>query len=190
MNRRKHLPDALERSWPKTAPNTMTRISSTITTIPHIIILVLLTKIPGTDSAMIAFSPMVNSYGRNEVHPTLLQIRESTLEVWEHVTSDIWWGFINMTIVCYFCHSNPSHISWNSASLGGGGLRALVILPFVAGDVYSLIALHHGRKIWIKSFASCRGLVNLFGGCKNTFDVRECNGNSLSAAVPSNVKKC
>ena len=41
-----------------------------------------------------------------------------------------------------------------------------------------------------KSFASCRGRVNISGSSKIAWINVEFNGNSLSVAVPSKVKKC
>ena len=52
----------------------------------------------------------------------------------------------------------------------------------------TLIALHHGRKTKNKSFASCRGRVNISGSSKIAWINVEFNGNSLSVAVPSKVK--
>ena len=52
------------------------------------------------------------------------------------------------------------------------------------------MALHHGRKSKSESFASCRGRVNISGGSEIAGINVECNGNSLSVAVPSKVKKC
>ena len=50
-----------------------------------------------------------------------------------------------------------------------------------AGGVRTLIALHYGRE----SFASCCGRVNISGGSKIAWINVECNGDSLSVAVPS-----
>ena len=52
----------------------------------------------------------------------------------------------------------------------------------------TLIALYHGRKTKNKSFASCRGRVNISGSSKIAWINVEFNGNSLSVAVPSKVK--
>ena len=50
-------------------------------------------------------------------------------------------------------------------------------------------AVHHGCKTKSKSFASCRGLVNIFGGRKIARINVECNKcDSLSVAIPSKVK--
>ena len=54
----------------------------------------------------------------------------------------------------------------------------------------ALTALHHGRKMKNKSFASCRVRVNISGSSKIAWINVEFNGNSLSVAVPSKVKKC
>ena len=51
-------------------------------------------------------------------------------------------------------------------------------------------AVHHGHKTKSESFASCRGLVNISDGRKIARINVECNGDSLSAAIPSKVKKC
>ena len=59
-----------------------------------------------------------------------------------------------------------------------------------AGGVRTLIALHHGRKTKSESFASCRGRVNIFGGSEIALLNEECNGDSVSVAVHSKVKKC
>ena len=59
-----------------------------------------------------------------------------------------------------------------------------------AGGVSTLIALHHGRKTKSESFASCRGRVNIFGGSEIALLNEECNGDSVSVAVHSKVKKC
>ena len=59
-----------------------------------------------------------------------------------------------------------------------------------AGGVRILIALHHGRKTKSESFASCRGRVNIFGGSEIALLNEECNGDSVSVAVHSKVKKC
>ena len=44
------------------------------------------------------------------------------------------------------------------------GLRA-VAKECLSGGVRTLIALHHGCNTKSESFASCRGRVNIFGGC-------------------------
>ena len=54
----------------------------------------------------------------------------------------------------------------------------------------TLIALHHGRKTKSESFAICRGRVNISGGSEIAWINVECNGDSLSVAVPSKVKMC
>ena len=59
-----------------------------------------------------------------------------------------------------------------------------------AGGVRTLIALHHGGKTKSESFASCRGRVNIFGGSEIALLNEECNGDSVSVAVHSKVKKC
>ena len=59
-----------------------------------------------------------------------------------------------------------------------------------AGGVSTLIALHHGRKTKSESFASCRGRMNIFGGSEIALLNEECNGDSVSVAVHSKVKKC
>ena len=59
-----------------------------------------------------------------------------------------------------------------------------------AGGVRTLIALHHGRKTKSESFASCRDRVNIFGGSEIALLNEECNGDSVSVAVHSKVKKC
>ena len=59
-----------------------------------------------------------------------------------------------------------------------------------AGVVCTLIALHHGRKTKSESFASCRDRVNIFGGSEIALLNEECNGDSVSVAVHSKVKKC
>ena len=59
-----------------------------------------------------------------------------------------------------------------------------------AGVVCTMIALHHGRKTKSESFPSCRGRVNISGGSKIASINLECNGDSLSVAVPLKVKKC
>ena len=64
---------------------------------------------------------------------------------------------------------------------------SLCIAP---GGVRTLITLHHGRKMKNKSFASCRGRVNISGSSKIARINVEFNGSSLSVAVPSKVKKC
>ena len=51
-------------------------------------------------------------------------------------------------------------------------------------------AVKHGRKTKSESFASYRGLVNIAGGRKIARIKVECNGDSLSIAIPSKVKKC
>ena len=56
----------------------------------------------------------------------------------------------------------------------------------LAGGVRILIALHHGRKMKRESLASCRGRVNISGSKIAWINV-ECNGDSLSVAVPSKV---
>ena len=56
----------------------------------------------------------------------------------------------------------------------------------LAGGVRTLIALHHGRKMKRESLASCRGRVNISGSKIAWINV-ECNGDSLSVAVPSKV---
>ena len=53
----------------------------------------------------------------------------------------------------------------------------------LAGGVRTLIALHHGRKMKRESLASCRGRVNISGSKIAWINV-ECNGDSLSVAVP------
>ena len=53
----------------------------------------------------------------------------------------------------------------------------------------TLIALNNGRIMKSKSFASCRGRVNISGSSKIAWINVEFNGNSLSVAVPSKVKK-
>ena len=58
-----------------------------------------------------------------------------------------------------------------------------------SGGVRTLIALYHGRKMKNKSFASCRGPVNISGSSKIAWINVEFNENSLSFAVPSKVKK-
>ena len=55
------------------------------------------------------------------------------------------------------------------------------------GGVRTLIALHHGRIMKGKSFLFCRGRVNISGGSKIAWINVECNGDSLSVAVPSKV---
>ena len=52
------IPANFERVCPSTAPRTMTRINNTSKTIPHIMIFVLLTKIPGNCPAMTALVPI------------------------------------------------------------------------------------------------------------------------------------
>ena len=64
---------------------------------------------------------------------------------------------------------------------------SLCITP---GGVRTLITLHHGRKMKNKSFASCRGRVNISGSSKIARINVEFNGSSLSVAVPSKIKKC
>ena len=59
-----------------------------------------------------------------------------------------------------------------------------------AGVVCTLIALHRGRKTKSESFASCRDRVNIFGGSEIALLNEECNGDSVSVAVHSKVKKC
>ena len=59
-----------------------------------------------------------------------------------------------------------------------------------AGPVRTLIALHHGRKTKSESLASCRNWVNISGGSEIAWINVECGGESLSVAVPSEVKKC
>ena len=59
-----------------------------------------------------------------------------------------------------------------------------------AGGVRTLIALHHGRHTKSESLASCCGRVKISGGSKIARINVECNGDSLSVAIPSKVKKC
>ena len=48
----------------------------------------------------------------------------------------------------------------------------------------------HCTKTRSESFAFCRGRANISGGSKTAWINVDCNGNSLSVAVPSKVKKC
>ena len=75
--------------------------------------------------------------------------------------------------------TNPACVTWlcKVFSLSSGGVR-------------TLIALHQGRKTKNKSFATCRSRVNISGSSKIAWINVEFNGNSLSVAVPSKVKKC
>ena len=75
--------------------------------------------------------------------------------------------------------TNPACVTWlcKLFSLSSGGVR-------------TLIALHQGRKTKNKSFATCRGRMNISGSSKIAWINVEFNGNSLSVAVPSKVKKC
>ena len=59
---------------------------------------------------------------------------------------------------------------------------------FAPDSVRTLIALHHGRKTKIESFASRRLEVNFFGGSEIAWIYVDCSGDSVSVAVPSKVK--
>ena len=58
------------------------------------------------------------------------------------------------------------------------------------GGVCTLIALHYGCKMKNESFTSCRSRVNISSGSKIVQINVECNGDSLTVAIPSKVKKC
>ena len=107
------------------------------------------------------------------------------------------WMSMNRRLV----HSNCTRNKDTATSGRSSGERCFSLLNFVnyilsnqpdikSGGVHTLIALHHGRETKSKSFASCRGLVNISGGSKIAWINMECNGDSLSVAVPSKFKKC
>ena len=83
-------------------------------------------------------------------------------------------------------HSEPLKLTAFQIALKS--CQALLVTK--AGLVRTLIGLHHGRKTKRESLVSFRNWVNISGGSQIAWINVECSGDSLSVAVPSEVKKC